>query len=336
MEHPEFVEKAKFIREDEEVDNDLWPRDIIEYNLTKSWQARVRKLRGIIDEDEIEEAIVKGDIYSAMSNSISFVYNSNGVIIYVIVSAELTKYGDYYPTSPRRRDYRFNAVLTNPPFGVKGAGQAPARDDFTISTANKQLNFIQHVMTILKTGGRAAIVVPDNCLFADQAGEVFEILTEDCDLHTVLRLPNGTFTPYSPGTKTNVIFFRKGSPTKEVWIYDARTNIPRITKKQRPLKKEHFEEFEKCYGDDPNGRSERDTSQSSEERWKRFGIDEVRERDFKIDSLKWLRDDSLEDADDLPEPEELATEAISELETAIGHLNAILVALENGNGDSDE
>ena len=102
---------------------------------------------------------------------------------------------------------RYDVVMTNPPFGTKGANQAPTRDDFTISTSNKQLNFIQHVMTILKPGGRAAVVVPDNCLFADQAGDVFKILTEDCSLHTVLRLPNGTFTPYSPGTKTNVIFF---------------------------------------------------------------------------------------------------------------------------------
>ena len=233
-------------------------------------------------------------------------------------------------------DLRFDVVLTNPPFGVKGAGQAPARDDFTIATSNKQLNFIQHVMTILKRGGRAAVVVPDNCLFADQAGEVFKILTEDCDLHTVLRLPNGTFTPYSPGTKTNVVFFRKGTPTKEVWIYDARTNVPRITKKERPLKASHFEEFEKCYGDDPNGNAKRDPGQSKEDRWRSFDISGVKAHDFKIDSLKWLRDDSLEDADDLPEPEELATEAISELETAIEHLNAILVALENGNGDVDE
>jgi len=232
-------------------------------------------------------------------------------------------------------DLRFDVVLTNPPFGVKGAGQAPNRDDFTISTSNKQLNFIQHVMTILKRGGRAAVVVPDNCLFADQAGEVFKILTEDCDLHTVLRLPNGTFTPYSPGTKTNVIFFRKGTPTKKVWIYDARTNVPRITKKERPLSSTHFDEFEKCYGDDPNGHAKREPSQSEEDRWRSFDISEVKEHDFKIDSLKWLRDYSLEDADDLPEPEELATDAISELETAIEHLNAILVALENGNGDTD-
>ena len=130
---------------------------------------------------------------------------------------------------------RFDVVMTNPPFGTKGANQAPTRDDFTISTSNKQLNFIQHVMTILKPGGRAAVVVPDNCLFADQAGEVFKILTEDCDLHTVLRLPNGTFTPYSPGTKTNVIFFTKGYPTETMWIYDGRSNVPHITKKDRPL-----------------------------------------------------------------------------------------------------
>src|SRR6266849_9647319 len=108
---------------------------------------------------------------------------------------------------------RYDVVMTNPPFGTKGANQAPTRDDFTISTSNKQLNFIQHVMTILKPGGRAAVVVPDNCLFADQAGEVFKILTEDCNLHSVLRLPNGTFTPYSANTKTNVIFFTKGYKT---------------------------------------------------------------------------------------------------------------------------
>ena len=130
---------------------------------------------------------------------------------------------------------KFDVVLTNPPFGTKGANQAPDRDDFTVSTSNKQLNFLQHLMTILKPAGRAAVVLPDNCLFADQAGEVFKILTEDCILHTVLRLPRGTFTPYSPGTKTNVIFFTKGYPTENVWIYDGRTNVPGITKKDRPL-----------------------------------------------------------------------------------------------------
>src|SRR6201993_4043456 len=114
----------------------------------------------------------------------------------------------------------------------------------------------------LKPGGRAAVVVPDNCLFADQAGDVFEILTQDCSLHTVIRLPNGTFSPYSPGTKTNVVFFTKGYPTETTWIYDARTNVPGITKKDRVLTPEHFKEFEKCFGPDPNGRTKRKETDS--------------------------------------------------------------------------
>ena len=99
--------------------------------------------------------------------------------------------------------------------------------------------------------------MPDNVLFANQAGEVFEVLMEDCDVHTVLRCPRGTFSPYTEGTKTNVIFFTKGRPTERTWIYDARANVPKITKKSRPLTAKHFAEFEQCYGDDPNGRSKR-------------------------------------------------------------------------------
>ncbi|MCE5278211.1 MAG: class I SAM-dependent DNA methyltransferase [Planctomycetaceae bacterium] len=227
---------------------------------------------------------------------------------------------------------RFDVILTNPPFGTKGANQAPEREDFTIATSNKQLNFIQHVMTVLKPGGRAVVVVPDNCLFADQAGEVFKLLTEDCDLHTVLRLPNGTFTPYSPGTKTNVIFFTKGYPTEKTWIYDGRTNVPHITKKDRPLVAEHFAEFVKCYGDDPNGKSKRTPKSSMEDRWRCFDISEVKGRDFKLDGLRWLKDEGLDDAADLPEPDELATDAIEELEAAVLDLKGVLAALENGDG----
>ena len=226
-------------------------------------------------------------------------------------------------------------ILTNPPFGTRGANQAPERDDFTVRTSNKQLNFVQHILTILKPGGRAAVVLPDNCLFADQAGEVFKIVTEDCDLHTVLRLPRGTFTPYSQGVKANVVFFTKGYPTETVWIYDARTNVPGVTKKDRPLTPQHFAEFVSCYGDDPNARSKRKPSDSKEDRWRSFHIDEVKERDFKLDGFKWLKDDSMEDAADLPEPEELVTDAIGELEEAVGELNAVLVLLENGDGNSN-
>lgn len=227
---------------------------------------------------------------------------------------------------------RFDCILTNPPFGTKGANQAPDRDDFTVSTSNKQLNFVQHILTVLKKGGRAAVVLPDNCLFADQAGEVFKILTEDCRLHTVLRLPRGTFTPYSQGVKANVVFFTKGQPTDVVWIYDARTNVPGITKKGRPLTPAHFAEFEKCYGSDPNGLAKRKESDSKGDRWRKFGIKEVAAKDFKLDGFKWLREASIEDADELSEPDELAAEAIAELEQAVSELNEVLSLLENGNG----
>lgn len=239
------------------------------------------------------------------------------------------KLGDSIYEPPDNR--RFDVVLTNPPFGTRGANQAPERNDFTVRTSNKQLNFVQHVLTILKPGGRAAIVLPDNCLFADQAGQVFEILTQDCDLHTVLRLPRGTFTPYSQGVKANVIFFSKGYPTETTWIYDCRTNIPGITKKDRPLKKEHFAEFEKCYGKDPNGRGKRKESDSKQDRWRKFSIDEIKERDFKLEGFKWLKDEDVEDGDQLPEPAELVMDAIGELDAALGELNAVSLALENGN-----
>ncbi|MFC1770137.1 N-6 DNA methylase [Nitrospirota bacterium] len=224
----------------------------------------------------------------------------------------------------------YNCVLTNPPFGTKGANQAPEREDFTISTSNKQLNFIQHVVNILKPGGRAAVVLPDNCLFADTAGDVFEILMQDCNLHTILRLPRGTFTPYSPGTKTNVIFFQKGLPTTDTWIFDARSNVPGITKKDRPLTPEYFKEFEKCYGKDPNGRSQR-KDLGEEGRFRKFSIDDIKERDYKLD-LTWLKDDAVESANDLPEPDVLVSEAVTELEAVVDSLNELLTEIEtNGN-----
>ncbi|HEY0513431.1 MAG TPA: class I SAM-dependent DNA methyltransferase [Thermoanaerobaculia bacterium] len=233
------------------------------------------------------------------------------------------KLGDSIYEIPEER--RFDVVLTNPPFGNKGANQVPARADLPVKTSNKQLNFLQHVITLLKPGGRAAVIVPDNCLFADQAGEVFRVLTAECDLHTVLRLPNGTFTPYSAGTKTNVVFFTKGRPTETVWVYDARTNVPRITKKDRPLTQSHLAAFEVCYGVDPDGRARRSAADSREDRWRSFSIAEVRAREFKIDGLKWLREESLED--DLPEPEELASDAIAELESAMQDLASVIELL---------
>jgi len=224
------------------------------------------------------------------------------------------------------RGERYDVVLTNPPFGTKGANQAPEREDFTIETSNKQLNFVQHVMNILKPGGRAAVVLPDNCLFEGKAGEVFEILMQDCNLHTVLRLPRGTFTPYSQGVKANVVFFQKGHPTENVWIFDARSNVPGITKKDRPLTREHFKEFEACYGSDPNGLSKRkDLGETG--RFRRFNTAEIKKRDYKLD-ITWLKDESLDNGDDLPEPQDLAAEAITELEAVVDDLREIVALIE--------
>ena len=226
---------------------------------------------------------------------------------------------------------RFDIILTNPPFGTKGANQSPGREDFVVETSNKQLNFLQHVLTTLKPGGRAAVVVPDNVLFANQAGEVFQVLMEDCDVHTVIRCPNGTFSPYTEGTKTNVIFFTKGYATQRTWIYDARANVPKITKKSRPLAIKHFTEFEACYGTDPNGRGKRTEADSPEGRWRSFTLDEIRERHYKLDAFKWIKDEELDDPDELPEPEELVTEAMEELQLALDDLSDIQRLL-NGNG----
>lgn len=227
------------------------------------------------------------------------------------------------------RGERFDVILTNPPFGTKGANQIPERQDFTVGTSNKQLNFVQHILTVLKPGGRAAVVLPDNVLFGDQAAEVFKILMQDCNLHTILRLPRGTFTPYSQGVKANVIFFTKGIPTENVWIYDARTNVPGITKKDRPLTHQHFAEFEKCYGDNPNGQSSRKETESKENRWKRFSIQEVKEKNYKLDGFKWLKEENLDESDEIGEPEELITDALSELKEATNSLEQIYAELTN-------
>jgi type I restriction enzyme M protein len=228
------------------------------------------------------------------------------------------------------RGERYDVILTNPPFGTKGANQAPDRDDFTIETSNKQLNFVQHVMSTLEPGGRAAMVLPDNCLFEGKAGEVFEILMQDCNLHTVLRLPRGTFTPYSQGVKANVIFFQKSRPTEDVWIFDGRSNVPGITKKDRPLTNEHFKEFEGCYGKDPNGLSKRtDTGETG--RFRKFHLSEIKKRDYKLD-VTWLRDESLEEDGELLDPQDLAAEAITELEAVVDDLREIVALVETEEG----
>ncbi|MEO0758547.1 MAG: N-6 DNA methylase [Cyanobacteria bacterium J06648_16] len=221
-----------------------------------------------------------------------------------------------------------NLILTNPPFGTKKGGGSPTRDDFTYPTSNKQLAFLQHIYRSLKPGGRAAVVLPDNVLFESGQGEKIRAdLMAKCNLHTILRLPTGIF--YSPGVKTNVLFFQRGQTekgnTETVWVYDLRTNMPSFGKRT-PLTREHFKEFEQCYGDDANGGSER-TDKGEAGRWRCFSREFVAERNENLD-ISWLRDESLQSAEDLPEPDEIAAAIMEKLEVAMTEMQALSALLE--------
>jgi type I restriction enzyme M protein len=204
------------------------------------------------------------------------------------------------------------------------------RDDFWASTSNKQLNFVQHVRTLLAIEGRAAVVVPDNVLFEGGAGEtVRKRLLHECDVHTLLRLPPGIW--YAPGVKANVLFFdRKPASerawTRELWVYDLRTN-QHFTLKQNPLGYEHLQEFMAAYS--PEDRAARIES----ERFKRFSHDALLQRDKVSLDLVWLRDESLEDMENLPPPDVIAQEIVEDLEAALAEFAAVAGSLGSSTGE---
>jgi type I restriction enzyme M protein len=214
-------------------------------------------------------------------------------------------------------------ILTNPPFGTKKGGGGPTRDDITYPTSNKQLVFLQHIYRGLKAGGRAAVVMPDNVLFEEGVGQkVRADMMEKADLHTILRLPTGIF--YAQGVKTNVLFFARGEKdkgtTKAVWFYDMRTNMPAFGKRT-PLTRAHFADFEKAYGEDSLGKSKR-TDQGEAGRFRRFTREEIAKRGDNLD-IAWLKDDSVTDQADLPEPAEIAAEIVAQLQTALEEMQAL-------------
>ena len=233
---------------------------------------------------------------------------------------------------------RFDVVLTNPPFGkkssitiVNGEGKSDRetlvyeRQDFWATTSNKQLNFLQHVKTITKMNGKVGIVVPDNVLFEGGAGEtVRRKLLAESDVHTLLRLPTGVF--YAQGVKANVLFFdrRPASEkpwTTKLWIYDLRTNM-HFTLKTNPLRYEDLKDFIKCYN--PENRMERKET----ERFKAFTYDELMQRDKVSLDIFWLKDESLEDSENLPSPDIIASEIVENLESALEQFNGIYEDLE--------
>lgn len=239
--------------------------------------------------------------------------------------------GDSLLTDP---GWRVDYVLTNPPFGKKSSitmtneeGEEEQEDlvynrqDFWTTSSNKQLNFVQHINTILKATGKAAIVVPDNVLFEGGAGEtVRQKLLQTTDLHTILRLPTGIF--YKPGVKANVIFFDKkpASParqTKEVWIYDFRTNI-HFTLKQNPMSDADLRDFVSCYNPvNRHKRRETYSKKNPDGRWRKFSVDEILKRDKTSLDIFWIKDRSLADLDNLPDPETLADDIIENLQRAL-------------------
>jgi type I restriction enzyme M protein len=216
-----------------------------------------------------------------------------------------------------------NVILTNPPFGTKKGGGGGTRTDITFPTSNKQLVFLQHIYRGLVPGGRAAVVLPDNVLFEEGVGQkVRGDLMDKCDLHTILRLPTGIF--YAQGVKTNVLFFTRGEKdkgnTKAVWFFDMRTNMPSFGKRT-PFTRAHFAEFEKAYGEDAYGKSKR-KDQGGEGRWRKFTREEIAKRGDNLD-VSWLKDDSVTDHADLPEPDVIAAEIVAQLQTALEEMQAL-------------
>ena len=245
-----------------------------------------------------------------------------------------------------------DVVITNPPFGKKSSitvvnaeGETGRqsltynRPDFWTTTSNKQLNFVQHVKALLKIHGRAAVVVPDNVLFEGGAGEtVRRNLLRECEVHTLLRLPTGIF--YAQGVKANVLFFDRRPGAKEpwtrtVWVYDLRTN-KRFTLKTRRMTRADLDDFVACYR--PAGRHTREATWSERRpdgRWRPYAYDEIIRRDKVSLDMFWLRDESLEDSADLPEPHVLAREIADDLHSALSQMEDILADLEERAGKVD-
>lgn len=247
---------------------------------------------------------------------------------------------------------RFDYVLANPPFGKKSSmtitneeGEQEKEDlvynrqDFWVTTSNKQLNFLQHIRTLLKETGEAAVVLPDNVLFEGGAGEtVREELLKSTELHTILRLPTGIF--YRPGVKANVLFFdnkpgAKDPWTKEVWFYDYRTNVHHTLKK-KPMTFNDLQDFIQCYN--PSNRNDRKETWSEDNpdgRWRKFTYEEIIERDKTNLDIFWLKDQSLADLDNLPDPDILAVDIIENIESALESFKEVMATISDSSEDNE-
>lgn len=222
-----------------------------------------------------------------------------------------------------------DVVLANPPFGTRPAGSVEInRPDFYVETKNNQLNFLQHIMVMLKSNGRAAVVLPDNVLFEGNAGEIIrKKLLSDFNLHTILRLPTGIF--YAQGVKANVLFFQKGVPTKEIWFYDYRTGI-KHTLATNPMQRHHLDDFVKCYNSDNiSGRVETyDADKNPNGRWRKFSIDEITKRDKTSLDITWIKQDSEANEYTLAQLMDMIKSESDSIANAVAKLQSLISNIE--------
>lgn len=222
-----------------------------------------------------------------------------------------------------------DVILANPPFGTRPAGSVEInRPDFYVETKNNQLNFLQHIMVMLKSNGRAAVVLPDNVLFEGNAGEVIrKKLLSDFNLHTILRLPTGIF--YAQGVKANVLFFQKGVPTKEIWFYDYRTGI-KHTLATNPMQRHHLDDFVKCYNSaNISGRVETyDADKNPNGRWRKFSVDEITKRDKTSLDITWIKQDSEANEYTLAQLMDMIKSESDSIANAVAQLQSLISNIE--------
>lgn len=219
-------------------------------------------------------------------------------------------------------DTLVDVILANPPFGTRPAGSVDInRSDFYVETKNNQLNFLQHIMVMLKNGGRAAVVLPDNVLFEGNAGEIIrKELLKNFNLHTILRLPTGIF--YAQGVKANVLFFSKGTPTQDVWFFDYRTDI-KHTLATNPMQRQHLDEFVECYQTDnrANRKETYDAETNPNGRWRKYSINEILERDKTSLDISWIKQGGDEENKSL-------AELMQEIKTKSDNINKAVAELQ--------
>lgn len=261
----------------------------------------------------------------------------NTALVVTLASMNLYLHGIGTDRSPiecrdsleKEADVMADVILANPPFGTRPAGSVDIdRQDFYVQTKNNQLNFLQHMMLSMKNGGRAAVVLPDNVLFEGGAGETIrKRLLKDFNLHTILRLPTGIF--YAQGVKANVLFFTKGTPTKDVWFYDYRTDV-KHTLATNPMQRHHLDDFVKCYNAmDLAARQETYNAETNPNgRWRKYDVSELLQRDKTSLDITWIRQDNdLEDVTlsqlmaDIKEKSENISKAVAQLDKLFAELN---------------